>query len=215
MLVMRAKVLAELIKRIRGTEKVKPFAKAIGVSRYTIHRWESGDGDIGTSGPKLARYLGVALADLESCLDEQTSIEELLRNFTGSTPSRITMGRVLAWFEGLATSELMLILNFISDIIRRRSKPKGISELILKELEKPDRPWSNLDRHEALAMMAEESMLEMSELTSLIDGCEPTEMQLGFLTQVLTLEDGTPWDIEALKYFGKSNNSNGVNHHEV
>jgi transcriptional regulator with XRE-family HTH domain len=202
----RSQQLTQLIRRLRGKKKYLPFAKAMGVTRHTIQRWESGESDatLRDAGKKLAAYVNSSLEDLERYLDGEISIDTLLQDFDPTfEPTEeiktLTVGRVLAWLPSLSLYELGLIGQAVGHLFANRTRYCGIQKLIEQELLKSNRPWSNAtDRAERIAIFAEESILSVKELQQILDGECPTEDQLSFLARKLTHKDGTNWNIDEL-----------------
>jgi DNA-binding XRE family transcriptional regulator len=157
----RSQRLAELIKRIQGKRKRLTLARAIGVTRHTLIRWESGEGSAEMRGGeiKLSAYLGTTVEDLENYLDGKTSLQDLLKSYRDDEISvQITVGRVLAWLPTLSLYELGLIVQTAGEIFVNRTTARGIQKLIEQELNKPNRAWSNCqDRANKLEVFATEN----------------------------------------------------------
>lgn len=212
--VMRGRNLANLIQKLRGKRRISHFARDMGVSRDTVGRWEKGDGEIAGAAEKLARYLGTTTERLESYLDGETTLEELLvEHKSEDSPAVITIGRVIGWLSSLNLHDLALLGRIVSELVFARTNPHSIAALIEAELQKPDRAWSNQPRDSTLVLFAEESMLSLEDLTSLLGDDKPDLYQIGLLARVLTHSDGSFWEVEDLARIAKDHRKpNGINH---
>lgn len=212
-------------------KEVLAFSDRIGVENTSLSRWERGistprgqaldqlAANIGIPSELLSAYLagnielgviveqlavnplatkiaGLTIKELQQVC--RLALERLAKLMAAEDLSRFLVSNALPLFR---LADLLEFNRFFAAFLANRpiDPPKTIQALILKELAQAERPWTASSN--PLKVFSDESMIDLSRLTQILDGHRPTQKEVGYLQRMLSANDGSQWTLEALHAF--------------